>query len=89
MFVIGLWLPLLGGCEAADVFGSAVFDSAADSASELDKEYGSSTFRHATKRRIRCSMCGGDGYVDEDEATTGNPVGRCRVCDGKGYNYEF
>ena len=89
VFVIAMCLPFLGGCEASSVLGRAIRDSAADSASELDNEYGSSTFRHAMKRRIRCSMCGGDGIVTEDEATIGNPVGRCKVCAGKGYTQEF
>lgn len=88
-FVFVMCLPLLGGCEGANVLGRAFIDSAVDSTSELDQEYGSNTFRHATKKRIRCSPCGGDGYVNEDEATTSNPIGRCKVCDGKGYMYEF
>jgi hypothetical protein len=89
VFVIAMCLPFLGGCEAGSVVGSAIVDSAADSTSELDNEYGSSTSRHAVQRRIRCGMCGGDGIVAEDEATVGNPVGRCKVCDGKGYTLEF
>lgn len=87
--LIVLSLTVLCGCEAGNVLGRAIFDSAADSASELDSEYGETTFEHATRRRLRCSDCGGNGYVSQDEARPGNPVGECRVCQGKGWTYEF
>ena len=87
--IIACALAVLCGCESASVLGRAIVESAADSASELDSEYGATTFKHTTKRRIRCGACGGDGIVSEDEAILGNPVGECRICHGKGWTDEF
>jgi len=75
-------LVFLSGCTAAETqaFNYAVFGGIQESVKDVDGDYGRGTVRHASKKRLRCPHCEGDGVLDGAQ---------CKYCNGKGYTYEF